>query len=112
MERLVQHCEDNFGKSDKMYVKKEYMERPPYNSSIFYMVHLDVFARFGGFDLLLLTLRPAKDAAVKSPHVPQFRSFIETAQLIHSVKDYLELEYFTSLVHQLRDLCLDYAKNS
>ena len=88
------------------------MKRPPYNSSIFYMVHLDVFARFGGFDLLLLTLRPAKDTAGKSPHVPQFRSFIETAQLIHSVKDYLELEYFTSLVHQLRDLCLDYAKNS
>lgn len=109
---MNQHNVANFGKPKRNFVKHDYLSRATFNVSVFFVNSIEIFCQSGGFDLLKLALKgenrsQAKEA--KHNYTPSFHMFTRVLNLVFSLKDLLEFDFYSALVADLRDLCLDYA---
>lgn len=91
------------------------MQRPFYNVSVLFVNSLEIFCQSGGFELLKLALGGGGEAGASATEnrcfTPSFASYAQVLELVHSLKEYLEFGYYQGVVEDLRDICLDYAKN-
>jgi len=112
LQKLLQHNLENFGEREQNYVRLEYLQRPCYNISVFFVSSLEIFCQSGGFKLFLLALRGRQQSqGAACNFLPSFFLYTQVLELIHSLKEYLEFDYYKTLVEELRDVCMDYVKN-
>lgn len=110
----MQHNLEKLGPAEEPFIKPDYLKSQYYNTSVFFVTHLQVFCRSGGFELLklLLTGQEKKDGKLQpGGYIPSFRLFLRVMGIIYSIKEYFELAYFQRLVYEMKDLCMDYALN-
>lgn len=56
LERLVQHNLESLGPAAEPFVRPDFLKCVYYNTSVFFVTHLQVFCQSGGFELLKLIL--------------------------------------------------------
>lgn len=84
-----------------------------YRVSAYYVASLEAFCRAGGFDLFKLALAGPGAGPTQGDrrhYTPSLPLFNQVLNLVYSVKDYLCEDFFNQLVLDLRDLCLEHAK--
>lgn len=109
--KLVNHNLENFGERERCFVKPEYLQRPSYHVSIFFINSLEAFCQSGGFELLLMALRGKKQADGSILGFTSFLLYAQVLEVVLSLKEYLQFEYYRGVVEEVRDVCMDYVKN-
>ena len=114
LRKMNQHNLDNFGEPKRNFVKHDFLSRATFNVSVFFVISIEIFCQSGGFDLLKLALKVRNSSSVKADkhgYTPSFHMYTQVLNLVFSLKDLLEFDFYSALVADLRDLCLDYAQN-
>mmetsp|Transcript_14933 Transcript_14933/g.23136 ORF Transcript_14933/g.23136 Transcript_14933/m.23136 type:complete len:381 (+) Transcript_14933:634-1776(+) len=89
-------------------VQAYFFERETYNS-LFFLFHLQAFARAGGFDLFLMILEPPSDKTCTFR--PQMDNFVRVLNLLISLREFMDPVFFEGIVVRFRDLAMDFVKN-
>lgn len=114
LRKLNHHNAINFGEPKRNFVKHDFLSRATFNVSVFFVISIEIFCQSGGFDLLKLALKGQDSSHAKAgklDYTPSFHMFTQVLNLVFSLKDLLEFDFYSALVADLRDLCLDYALN-
>lgn len=111
---LINRLEGKLGEGDEPFVREDLLQNFNYRVSPYFLVSVESFCRSGGFDLLKLALkgpRGAQTLADRKSYTPSFPMFNQVLTLVYGLRDILRPTFYSKLAFELRDICLEYARN-
>ena len=75
-------------------------------TSYFYVHNINVFSKYGGFDLLLRILASGQRDSQK--HRVSFKSYLGILNILSMIKQCLRENFWQGYAPQIKDMCFDY----